>query len=83
MNNNNNNNNRQKKKKKKKKKKVNKHTRTLGRRKVSSSTVEDGEVRGRLRKARADAGSVRLSERDGPLRLIGEQYAISVAQRCV
>jgi hypothetical protein len=48
---------------------------------VSSSTVEDGEVRGRLRKARADAGSVRLSERDGPaLRLIGEQYAITVDQ---
>ena len=48
---------------------------------MSSSTVEDGEVRGRLRKARADAGSVRLSERDGPaLRLIGEQYAITVDQ---
>ena len=48
---------------------------------MSSSTVEDGEVRARLRKTRADAGSVRLSERDAPaLRLIGEQYAITVDQ---
>ena len=48
---------------------------------MSSSTVEEVEVRGRLRKRRADAGSVRLSERDGQLlRLIGEQYAITVDQ---
>lgn len=48
---------------------------------MSSSTREDIEVRGRLRNERADAGSVRLSERDGPLlRLVGEQYAITVDQ---
>ena len=48
---------------------------------MSSSTVKDEEVAGRLRKRRVDAGSVRLSERDGPvLRLIGEQYAVSVDQ---
>ena len=48
---------------------------------MSASTVEDEEVDGRLRKQRADAGSVRLSERDGPLlRLVGEQYAVSVDQ---
>lgn len=48
---------------------------------MSSSTAKDQHVRGRLRKERADAGSVRLSERDGPLLLlIAEQYAISVDQ---
>jgi hypothetical protein len=50
-------------------------------RKVGSSTVQGVEVRGRLRRERVDAGSVRLSERDGQLlRVIGEQYAITVDQ---
>ncbi len=48
---------------------------------MSSSTVRESEVRGRLRKRRADAGSVRPSDRDEELlRLVGEQYAISVDQ---
>lgn len=48
---------------------------------MSASTVREGEVRGRLRRRRADAGSVRLSNRDRELlRLVGEQYAVSVEQ---
>ena len=48
---------------------------------MSSSTVVGEEVRGRRRSKRADSGSVRLSERDGRmLRLIAEQYAVSVDQ---
>jgi DNA-binding CsgD family transcriptional regulator len=48
---------------------------------VSSSTAREEQVRGRLRKKRADAGSVRLSKRDRELlRYVGEQYAISVDQ---
>src|SRR5258708_22755157 len=48
---------------------------------MRSSTVEGHAVRNTERKKRADWGSVRLAERDGQLlRLIGEQYAISVEQ---
>lgn len=48
---------------------------------MSASTVREEEVRGRLRRRRADAGSVRLSNRDSELlRLVGEQYAVSVEQ---
>ena len=50
-------------------------------RKVSSSTWREEQVRGRQRRRRADAGSRRPSERDQELlRLIGEQYAVSVGQ---
>ena len=48
---------------------------------MSSSTGVGEEVRERRRSKRADSGSVRLSERDGRmLRLIAEQYAVSVDQ---
>jgi DNA-binding CsgD family transcriptional regulator len=48
---------------------------------VSSSTRREERVRGRQRRKRADAGSVRVSNRDEELlRLVGEQYAISVEQ---
>jgi hypothetical protein len=48
---------------------------------MSSATVPSEAARGRRRNKRRDYGSVRLSRRDGCLlRLIAEQYAISVDQ---
>src|SRR6266508_6248524 len=48
---------------------------------MSSATVPSEAARGRQRNKRRDYGSVRLSRRDGfLLRLIAEQYAISVDQ---
>jgi hypothetical protein len=48
---------------------------------MRSSAAVGEEAGGRKRKRRADCGSVRLSERDGQLlRLVGEQYAVSVNQ---
>jgi hypothetical protein len=48
---------------------------------MSSGTVGGEAARGRERKRRRDYGSVRLSQRDGVLlRLIAEQYGISVDQ---
>jgi hypothetical protein len=48
---------------------------------MSSATVPSEAARGRERNKRRDYGSVRLSRRDGYLlRLIAEQYAISVDQ---
>jgi hypothetical protein len=48
---------------------------------MQASVTASKELRRRQGKQRADCGSVRLSERDGQLlKLIGEQYAISVDQ---
>jgi len=48
---------------------------------MSSATVPDEATRDRERNRRRDYGSVRLSQRDGNLlRLLAEQYAISVDQ---
>src|SRR5437868_1408546 len=49
--------------------------------KMSSASQISGQVRGLQGKRRADCGSVRFSERDGQLlRVVAEQYAISVEQ---
>lgn len=48
---------------------------------MSSASQRTDQVRGQQREKRADCGSVRFSGRDGELlRVVGEQYAISVEQ---